>query len=374
MTKLRFNKVKCPVCNSNKFKRFNIKSRHSSFPTKIGIFNLKCFDVICKECSFVYSNPEPTSLSLKKFYSNKFLNKSLDPDYDIKKQLNFFKKIAKKKQTILEIGSSNNYLVKILKKNGYKAYGSDFLTKTKIKNKKYDFILLNHTLEHIPNPKKYLIKIKDKIKDGGKIIIEVPDLNQYESDDTLLTAEHIHHFTDDTLKNLLINSGYDFIGKNKEHNSRKYSVRMIFQKSNIKHTNAKLNPRLVKRAQKIFTKALILNKKRMNNFKDLSNKINRFKKNEIYFWGCNSIFLNLFYYLNKHSKRNLTLVDENFKKIKYLKIDKKNEILIQNPKKNMIKKSHLIKFIICAISWKESIKKKIVKNGVSKKNILIPRI
>ena len=72
--------------------------------------------MICKECSFVYSNPEPTSLSLKKFYSNKFLNKSLDPDYDIKKQLNFFKKIAKKKQTILEIGSSNNYLVKILKK------------------------------------------------------------------------------------------------------------------------------------------------------------------------------------------------------------------------------------------------------------------
>ena len=113
---------------------------------------------------------------------------------------------------------------------------------------------------------------------------------------------------------------------------------MIFQKSNIKHTNAKLNPRLVKRAQKIFTKALILNKKRMNNFKDLSNKINRFKKNEIYFWGCNSIFLNLFYYLNKHSKRNLTLVDENFKKIKYLKIDKKNEILIQNPKKKYDKK------------------------------------
>ena len=207
MTKLRFNKVKCPVCNSNKFIRFNIKSRHSSFPTKIGIFNLKCFDVICKECSFVYSNPEPTALSLKKFYNNKFLNKSLDPDYNIKKQLNFFKKIAKKKQTILEIGSSNNYLVKILKKNGYKAYGSDFLTKTKIKNKKYDFILLNHTLEHIPNPKKYLIRIKNKIKDEGKIIIEVPDLNQYESDDTLLTAEHIHHFTDDTLKNLLIIKG-----------------------------------------------------------------------------------------------------------------------------------------------------------------------
>ena len=374
MIKLKFSKVKCPICDSNKFKRFNIKSRHSSCPTKRGIFNLKCFDVICKECSFVYSNPEPTSSSLKKFYSNKFLNKSLDPDYDVKKQLNFFKRIAKKKQSILEIGSSNDYLIKVLKKNGYNAHGSDLLTKTTIKNNKYDFILLNHTLEHIPNPKNYLKKIKNKIKDQGRLIIEVPDLNQYESDDTLLTAEHIHHFTDDTLKNLLVNSGYKFIGKNKEHNSRKYSVRMIFQKTNIKKTSIKLNQKLVQRTQKIFAKALILNEKRMNNFKNLSNKINKLKKYDIYFWGCNSIFVNIYYFLNKYSKKNLKLVDENFKNIKYLKIDKKNKILIQNPKNNLIKKSHLVKFIICAISWKESIKKKIVKNGISKKNILIPKI
>ena len=112
----------------------------------------------------------------------------------------------------------------------------------------------------------------------------------------------------------------------------------------------------------------------MNNFKNLSNKINKLKKYDIYFWGCNSIFVNIYYFLNKYSKKNLKLVDENFKNIKYLKIDKKNKILIQNPKNNLIKKSHLVKFIICAISWKESIKKKIVKNGISKKNILIPKI
>ena len=77
MISLKFKKVKCPVCDSKKFKKFNQKTRVSNFPTKIGLFNLKCFDVICDECSLVYSNPEPTAKSLKEYYSNKFLNKSL---------------------------------------------------------------------------------------------------------------------------------------------------------------------------------------------------------------------------------------------------------------------------------------------------------
>ena len=97
MNNLKFKKVKCPICNFRSFHRFIRKPRVSYFPTKIGIFKLECYDVICKKCSFVYSNPEPTSNSLKRFYSNKFLNNSLYPDYNVKKQINFFVKNAKKK-------------------------------------------------------------------------------------------------------------------------------------------------------------------------------------------------------------------------------------------------------------------------------------
>ena len=35
---------------------------------------------------------EPTAKSLEKFYSNKYLNNSLNPDYNVKKQIDFFKK------------------------------------------------------------------------------------------------------------------------------------------------------------------------------------------------------------------------------------------------------------------------------------------
>ena len=154
MNNLKFKKVKCPICNFNSFYGFNKRPRVSYFPTKIGVFNLRCFDVICNKCSFVYSNPEPTAKSLEKFYSNKYLNNSLNPDYNVKKQIDFFKKNAKKNQKILEIGSSNNFLINHLNKNNFRAYGFDFLTGRKLKNKKFDFILLNHTLRTYPTTKK----------------------------------------------------------------------------------------------------------------------------------------------------------------------------------------------------------------------------
>ncbi len=374
MISLKFKKVKCPVCDSKKFKKFNQKTRVSNFPTKIGLFNLKCFDVICDECSLVYSNPEPTAKSLKEYYSNKFLNKSLYPDYDVKKQVNFFKKIARKNDKILEIGSSNNYLINLLKKNGYKAYGSDFLTKTAIKNKKYNFILLNHTLEHIPRPKKYLRSLRKKLDNNGTLIIEVPDLNQYQKDNTILVAEHITHFTDTTLKKLLFLSGFIFVNKEKENNSRKYSIRMTFKKGISNKENINFNQKKYKKTKKIFSKALSLNQKRLDNFKNLSKKINLNVNNEIYFWGCNSIFVNIYFYLNKAMKNKLNLVDENYKKIKYLTIDHKNKIFLKNPNKIKFLNAKDVKFVVCAISWKNTISKKILSNGVLKKNIIIPKI
>lgn len=44
-----------------------------------------------------------------------------------------------------------------------------------VPNKKYDFVLLCHSLEHIANPLKALIECKRVVKDGGYIIILVPE-------------------------------------------------------------------------------------------------------------------------------------------------------------------------------------------------------
>lgn len=373
MNNLKFKKVKCPICNFKSFHRFIQKPRVSYFPTKIGIFNLKSFDVICKKCSFVYSNPKPTSGSLKRFYSNKFLNNSLYPDYDVKKQINFFCKNAEKKHEILEIGSSNDFLINLLKKKGFKACGFDFLTGKEFKKKKFDFILLNHTLEHISEPKIFLNDLKSYLKEDGKLIIEVPDLKQYENDDTILTAEHITHFTEETLRKLLHNCSFVCTKKEKKNLSRKYSIRLIFKKTNLIE-KYQIDKSEFNNSKKIYTKAIKINNKRIENFIKVSKKINLLKNTNIYFWGCNSIFINIYSNLKNDIKKKINLVDENSKKIKYLQVAKRKKILIQNPQDIFLRDLSNIKFVICAISWKQSIQKKILRMGVLKKKILIPKI
>ena len=86
-----------------------------------------------------------------------------------------------------------------------------------------------------------------------------------------MTAEHITHFTKNTLIKLLNICGYSFIWEEKKNISRKYSIRLIFKKSEvIKNYEINLNEILI--SKKIFSKAIKLNTKRTENFKRISKK------------------------------------------------------------------------------------------------------
>lgn len=73
----------------------------------------------------------------------------------------------------------------------------------------FDLITMLHVLEHIVNPLQFLIRIKNKVKDGGFLVIDVPDYRQNPFD--LLIADHSTHFTTNTLKRLLGKAGFDLL-------------------------------------------------------------------------------------------------------------------------------------------------------------------
>jgi glycosyltransferase involved in cell wall biosynthesis/SAM-dependent methyltransferase len=74
-----------------------------------------------------------------------------------------------------------------------------------------DIIISNHALEHVPNPYDTLVKLRCKLKQGGKIVFVVPHedtRNQYNPADV---NKHLYTWNQMTLGNLFSAAGYKII-------------------------------------------------------------------------------------------------------------------------------------------------------------------
>ena len=73
----------------------------------------------------------------------------------------------------------------------------------------FNIISMIHVLEHVVNPKKFLLNIRNKLYDNGLIIIEIPDIHQNPFD--FLIIDHCTHFNIETLKSLIEETGFEII-------------------------------------------------------------------------------------------------------------------------------------------------------------------
>ena len=151
---------KCLVCNLKKLTK--LFEREDITLTKNGIIRITNNDFICRNCGYIGSFNKPTQNSLNTYYKNKIKYRVLEPDYNLKNQVNFFKRNFSKKNSILEIGSGTNFLKKEMKKEGYFYSNSDISNPKNKNNLVFDIVLLNHVLEHISDPFKFIKSIKKK--------------------------------------------------------------------------------------------------------------------------------------------------------------------------------------------------------------------
>ena len=89
-------------------------------------------------------------------------------------------------------------------------------------NKKFDLIISNHALEHVPCPLMSLVQLRSKLKPGGKVVFYTPSLQDEmtfqkslkHGDQKYDAADNNHHlyvWSSQQLSNLFIVAGYQII-------------------------------------------------------------------------------------------------------------------------------------------------------------------
>lgn len=198
-----FEKVKCPICQSDRYQVIaEPLSHHPAIQEKFSI-------VQCSNCKLRYLNPRPHPESLNKFYkiihtrpskSESFVNISNSRDYltllkKIWYQINYSNPLLPliDREPVLDIGCGRGKLLQELLKCGYQASGLELSTEAvsdclqkglqvtqgsvetyEIPKNTYKCFVLSHSLEHFLEPIAILRKLKKSLSEDGKIVIAVP--------------------------------------------------------------------------------------------------------------------------------------------------------------------------------------------------------
>lgn len=229
---------KCPICNNNTLNKF---ISCIDFTVSKEVFDID----ECEKCSFKFTNPRPNINEIGKYYqsetyiSHSDTNKGLVSkiykwvrSYTLSKKVNLINKINNyQKGIILDIGCGTGYFLKECQDNKWQVNGiepDDNARKLAVQNlsqniktslfelennKAYDVITMWHVLEHVHDLNKTLEKLKNLLKENGKIVIAVPNYECYEEKiykeywAAYDVPRHLNHFSKNTIIQLFKNTG-----------------------------------------------------------------------------------------------------------------------------------------------------------------------
>jgi 2-polyprenyl-3-methyl-5-hydroxy-6-metoxy-1,4-benzoquinol methylase len=236
-----FKEVACPACNSEKckllFKKYGLH------------YN------ICQQCSTVYISPRPTHEILNYYYKNsenyQFWNKYIFPQSEgarrkkifiprVKKAIKLAKEYCDKPKVLVEVGSGYGIFceeikkslffeevfaieptpslaescrmkqIKVIEKPIEEVNNEDF------ENKSIDVIVSYEVIEHLFDPKAFIVKCYDLLSPNGIMIITCPNffgfdiLTLQELSDSVDT-EHLNYFNTKSISSLMKDVGFDVI-------------------------------------------------------------------------------------------------------------------------------------------------------------------
>lgn len=212
--------INCVLCGSNTFSKLY----------KVGSHTIEK----CNVCDLVRTKDFKSPSYTKYHRDTEYEESELFFKYIFKKRFNIISRFKKRSGSVLDVGAATGVLLDIFAENGWKTYGVEpsgsykrgsdkghtmyntTLEKLNIKDR-FDVIVANHVLEHIEKPQEFLIKCKSYLKKDGILYIDVPNFGSLRSSFSgfkwryILPAEHVHHFTKETLSHLLETNGLSVV-------------------------------------------------------------------------------------------------------------------------------------------------------------------
>jgi 2-polyprenyl-3-methyl-5-hydroxy-6-metoxy-1,4-benzoquinol methylase len=228
----------CPICHQSDFSHFLTCQDYTVSQEKFDI-------VVCKNCSFKFTNPRPTQETVGVYYESEDYISHSDTQIGLINRLYHWvrRRSLRRKlgiinqnkisssQKLLDYGCGTGAFASFCQQNGWNVSGIEPNSKARqlaetqlqkpvyesIENisenlnetEKFDVITLWHVLEHIHQLSETLSELKKRLSTNGKLIIAVPNPN---SDDAKRFKQywaaydlprHLWHFSQKNIQNLM---------------------------------------------------------------------------------------------------------------------------------------------------------------------------
>lgn len=213
---------KPPLCKTNESWLIGTQDRHKK----------PLATVLCQSCGLAWTDPLPTEDEMKYFYEKTYREEykgtyKPKPKHTYRAYRLAHRRFCKLKPhlsgQILDFGCGGGEFLKLLEAKGYEAEGIEpnqgygeyardelelpvtiaFVQDELPIKKEFDAITMFHVLEHLRDPISMIKLLASHLKENGKLIIEVPNLEEHcHAPMSSYHYAHLFHYSKETLEKL----------------------------------------------------------------------------------------------------------------------------------------------------------------------------
>ena len=197
----------------------------------------------CHACGVLFVNPLPTTSQLERYYSEEGTWASRQagrvkaipgtvpgprrPDRLLSALERHAPQLATPVGRVLDFGCGDGKFLNRMKARGWTTYGIEPSTDAAFRkhqrltevpqDRSFDFVVLNHVLEHLLDPLATLQRLAGSLRDGGLLFVSTPRLDTLPEHRDLKYClsghRHVMSFSEVCLRGLLARAGFDTIAR-----------------------------------------------------------------------------------------------------------------------------------------------------------------